>query len=106
MNFPGDSFTRETWTSRMARESEVSHVKLGVVLRPSRFARFDGLPARDGLPAICSNIARSASADNQRRGSPLQKRRPPTHDRTRGAVQGALAMWPTPTPRLCGGDLA
>lgn len=45
MNFPGGSFTRETWTSRMAREPEVSHVKLGVVLRPSRFARFDGLPA-------------------------------------------------------------
>src|SRR5271156_4336330 len=100
MNFPGGSFTRETWTSRMAREPEVSHVNLGVVLRPSRFARFDG------LPAICSNIARSASADSQRRGSPLQKRRPPTHDRTRGAVQGALAVRPTPTPRLCGGDLA
>src|SRR5271166_5329682 len=99
MDFPGGSFTRETWTNRMAREPEVSRVKLGVVLRPSRFARFDG------LPAICSNIARSASADNQRRGSPLQKRRPPTHDRTRGAVQGALAMWPAPTPRLRG-DLA
>jgi hypothetical protein len=28
----------------MAREPEVSRVKLGVVLRPSRFARFDGLP--------------------------------------------------------------
>lgn len=99
MDLRGGSFTRETWTSRMAREPEVSRVKLGVNLRPSRFARFDG------LAAICSNIARSASADNQRRGSPLQKGCPPTHDRTHGAVQGALAMWHAPTPRLWG-DLA
>ena len=42
MNFRGGSFTRETWTSRMAREPEVSHVKLGVVLLPTPTPRLCG----------------------------------------------------------------